>query len=173
MLAVAVAQTATTPESLLSNLLNMAEDIGKASQLSGVVEDLGYGCTASEAAFKDVLKQVTTVDEAAVADLFTMFARSEGKAADTHGTQTSVAAALGAIGLTSTSSSHTWNVEVAVKVLKSAYPNLRWPSIADNFDRPSFSLPSQMAFQTSMQSSHRPRSSHSSMQSGSSLPCRA
>lgn len=148
MLAVAVAQTATTPESFLSNLLNMAEDIGRASQLSGVVEDLGYGCTASEAAFKDVLKQVTTVDETAVADLFSMFARTDGKAADTHGTQTSVAAALGAIGLTSTSNSHTWNVDVAVKALKSSHPNLRWPSIADKLDRPSFSLPTQLAFQT-------------------------
>ena len=148
MFAVAVAQTATTPESLLSNLLNMAEDIGKASQLCGVVEDLGYGCTANEAAFKDVLKQVSAVDEAAVADLFSMIARTEGKGADTHGTEASVAAALGAIGLTSPSNSQSWNVEVAVKVLKSSYPNLRWLSIADKFDRPSFSLPSQSAFQT-------------------------
>ena len=148
MLAVAVAQTATTPESFLSNLLTMADDIGRASQLSGLVEDFGYGCTANEAAFKDVLKQVSTVDEAAVADLFSMFACTEGMPADTHSTQTSVAAALGAIGLTSTHNSQSWNVEVAVKVLKASYPNLRWPSIADKLDRASFSLPSQSAFQT-------------------------
>ena len=148
MLAVAAAQTATTPSSVLSDLLNMAEDIGRASQLSGVVEDFGFSCTSNEAAFKDVLKQVTIVNEAAVADLFSMMARTEGAAADTHGTQVSVAAALGAIGLTSASASNKWNVEVAVKVLKNSFSNLNWPSVPDYFDRPSFTLPSQSSFQT-------------------------
>lgn len=147
MLAVAVAQTATTPNSVLSDLLNMAEDIGKASELSGIVEEFGYGCTANETAFKDVLKQVATVNEAAVADLFSMMASTEGKSVDVHGTQASVAAALGAIGITSTSTSQSWNVEVAIKVLKSSYPNLRWPSIPDHYDRPSFTVPSQTAFE--------------------------
>ena len=147
MLAVAVTQPATTPNFQI-NLLSMAEDVGRASQLSGVVEDFGYGCTANEAAFKDVVQQVSTINETAVADLFSMMARTDAKLADTHSTQTSVAAALGAIGLTSAPASQHWDLEVAVKVLKSSYPSLRWQSIPDHYDRPTFSLPSHSAFQT-------------------------
>jgi len=112
------------------------------------VEDFGYGCTANEAAFKDVVQQVSTINETAVADLFSMMARTDAKLADTHSTQTSVAAALGAIGLTSAPASQHWDLEVAVKVLKSSYPSLRWQSIPDHYDRPTFSLPSHSAFQT-------------------------
>jgi len=147
MLGVAVTQPATTPNFQI-NLLSMAEDVGRASQLSGVVEDFGYSCTANEAAFKDVVQQVSTINETAVADLFSMMARTDAKLADTHSTQTSVAAALGAIGLTSAPASQHWDLEVVVKVLKSSYPSLRWQSVPDHYDRPTFSLPSHSAFQT-------------------------
>ena len=147
MLAVAVSQPAATPNLFTSNLLNMAEDIGRASQLSGVVEEFGYGCTANEAAFQDIVKQVTAVNEAAVADLFSMMARTDAHLPDLHSTQTSVAAALGAIGLTSASNPQHWDIEVTVKVLKSSYPNLRWQSIPDHYDGTTFSLPNQSAFQ--------------------------
>ena len=148
MLAVAVTQPAPASPEYISNLLRMAEDIGRASQLSGIVEDFGYGCTANEAAFKDVLKQVGNVDEAAVAGLFSMMARTDAKLPDSQNTQTSVAAALGAIGLSSPSKLQQWDLEVAVKVLKSSHPTLSWQSIPDHYDSPSFRLPSQAAFQT-------------------------
>lgn len=148
MLAVAFTQTAATPTALTNNLLSMVEELGRESQLSGIVEEMGYSCTANEAAFKDVLKQVPGVNEAAVADLFGMMARTHATLADSPSTQTSIASALGALGLASASSTQHWDVDVAVKALKASYPNLQWQSIPDYFDQPSFSLPDQAAFNT-------------------------
>ena len=148
MLAVAFTQTATTPSASSSNLLSMAEELGRESQLSGIVEEMGYSCTANEAAFKDVLKQVPSVSEASVADLFSMMARTHNSLADSHSTQTSIASALGALGLASASSSQHWDLDIAVKALKSSQPTLQWQSIPDYFDRPNFILPDQAAFQT-------------------------
>lgn len=148
MLAVAFKQTAATPSASISNLLSMAEELGRESQLSGIVEEMGYSCTANEAAFKDILKQVPSVTEASVADLFSMMARTHASLADSQSTQTSIASALGALGLASASSSQHWDLDTAVKAIKSSYPSLAWQSVPNHLDRPSFSLPDQAAFKT-------------------------
>lgn len=144
----AVAFTQHISSAYTSNLVSMAEELGAGSQLSGIIEEMGYSCTANEAAFKELLKQVSNVNEAAVADLFSMMARTHANLPDSQSTQASIASALGALGLASASNSQQWDVEVAVKALKASHPSIQWPSIPDYFDHPRFSLPDQAAFQT-------------------------
>lgn len=59
----------------------------QASSLAGVLEDLGYSSTSSSAAFQDVVRQVDTVDEAAVASMIAMMMRTHDNLHDIHGTQ--------------------------------------------------------------------------------------
>ncbi len=47
-----------TPAGFAAGAAAMAAEAGKAANLAGVMEELGYSCTASEAAFQDVLRQV-------------------------------------------------------------------------------------------------------------------
>lgn len=67
--------------------LGMAGGQLQASALAGVLEDLGYACTQSDAAFQDVLGQVQSVDEASVASMLGMMIRTHNSLDDRHGTQ--------------------------------------------------------------------------------------
>lgn len=67
--------------------LQMAGNLVAAAGLAGVVEELGYSCTQSEAAFTDVLKQFQALDETAVASMLGMMVRTHSNLEDRHGTQ--------------------------------------------------------------------------------------
>ena len=67
--------------------ISMAGGTTQASSLAGVLEDLGYGCTSSSAAFKDVLRQIGAIDEAAIASVLAMMMRTHSNLTDLHGTQ--------------------------------------------------------------------------------------
>lgn len=69
---------------------SMAAGKVQASTLPGVLEELGYACTQSGPAFQDVLRQVSTVDEAAVAAMLSMMIRTHDNLDDPHGTQVSI-----------------------------------------------------------------------------------
>ena len=74
----------------------MAGELKDATSLAGYLEELGYAATANEAAFRDVLQQLESVDERAVAQALGMMARTHsGLSADPHGLHASLAAALG------------------------------------------------------------------------------
>ena len=97
-------------------LINMAGELQNATSLAGYLEELGYAATASEAAFRDVLQQLESVDEHAVAQAFGMMARTHSDLhADPHGLHASLAAALGShIGTSSPPTVHshfaTWHL---------------------------------------------------------------
>ncbi len=65
----------------------MAGGLVAAAGLAGVVEDLGYPCSQSEAAFASVLSKFPGVDESAVAGLLGMMVRTHSGLEDRHGTQ--------------------------------------------------------------------------------------
>ena len=67
--------------------LSMAGGQLQASALAGVMEDLGYACTQSDAAFQDVLRQVQSVDESSIASMLGMMIRTHNSLNDRHGTQ--------------------------------------------------------------------------------------
>lgn len=101
----------------------------KASSLAGVMEEAGYACTASEAAFAEVLDGCgSPVDEVAVAEVVGMVARTHSGLDDPSGTQASLAAALGSMSLAD-GKGQTWNVDVIVDVLKNKAPSLDWPKV--------------------------------------------
>lgn len=101
----------------------------KTSSLAGVMEELGYACTASEAAFAEVLDAYgAPVDELAVAEVMGMVARTHSGLEDPSGTQASLAAALGAMNLVD-AKAQTWDVGVIVDVLRKRSPSLDWPKV--------------------------------------------
>lgn len=102
----------------------------KAGSLGGVMEEMGYACTASEAAFAEVLETYgAPVGEAAVAEVVGMVARTHSGLDDPSGTQASLAAALGAMALADAPNGQSWNVDVIVDVLKKKAPGLDWQKV--------------------------------------------
>ena len=132
-----------------------AEDGVKPHTLAGVVEEMGYACTASQRTFEEALQQAGPVDERGVAELLAMMARTHASLSDPHGSSSSVAAALSALGagLGNSqgngiwSSDQTWNMDLAVDVLRSKHPHLDWQQLPQQLDHPGFDLPDPKAFQ--------------------------
>lgn len=132
-----------------------AEDGVKPHTLAGMVEEMGYACTASQRTFEEALQQAGPVDERGVAELLAMMARTHASLSDPHGSSSSVAAALSALGagLGSSqgngiwSSDQTWNMDLAVDVLRSKHPHLDWQQLPQQLDHPGFDLPDPKAFQ--------------------------
>ena len=65
----------------------MSAESESAAGIAGVVEELGYGCTASEAAFKVVLDQFEVVDETALARVLGVLMREQSAAEGQSGVQ--------------------------------------------------------------------------------------
>ena len=66
----------------------MAVEVASATGLAGIMEDLGYACTQTESAFRDVLHQYrSTLDEAVLANVLGMMARTHSNLDNRHGTQ--------------------------------------------------------------------------------------
>ena len=65
----------------------MAAEVAQISSLAGLMEDLGYGCAQTEAVFKDVLKHFPSVNEASIAQVVGMMARTNSTLGDRSGTQ--------------------------------------------------------------------------------------
>lgn len=59
----------------------------KSAGLAGVIADLGYGCTQTESALEDVVKQFPSVDEPAIARVLGMMVRTHTKLDDRTVTQ--------------------------------------------------------------------------------------
>lgn len=84
----------------LDTRADMAAELQRAPILAGVMEELGYVCSQGEAAIREVLAQLDApVDVDTVAEVLAMMARTHAGLDDPHGTQASLAAALGDLAL--------------------------------------------------------------------------
>ncbi|KAK9843414.1 hypothetical protein WJX81_000935 [Elliptochloris bilobata] len=81
-----------------------------------------------------------------------MMARTHAGLDDPHGTQASLAAALGGLALgpadepPAGAPSQTWNADAVVDALAAAAPSLNWREVAERLDSPGFDLPDGAAF---------------------------
>lgn len=131
----------------------MAAELQRAPSLAGVMEELGYVCSQGEAAIREVLAQLDTpVDEDTVAEVLAMMARTHAGLDDPHGTQASLAAALGDLALgpaddpPAGAPQQTWNADAVVDALAAAAPSLDWREVAQRMDVPGLDLPDGAAF---------------------------
>jgi CCR4-NOT transcription complex subunit 1 len=120
---------------------------GSAQWLARAMQELGYACTANEAAFKNLLKQFPgRVDEPAVAEALGLMARTvRGLEPDGLGLSATLAAVLAEGGAPAAplgeAGSATWNVGVVVDVIRAAAPALAWRRVAELLDRDGFIVP--------------------------------
>ena len=131
----------------------MAAELNRAPSLAGVMEELGYVCSQGKAAIGEVLAQFDgRLDEAAVAEVLAMMARTHAGLDDPHGTQASLAAALGGLALgpaddpPAGAPTQTWNADAVVDALGAAAPGLDWLQVAERLDCAAFDLPDGAAF---------------------------
>jgi len=143
---------------------DMAAELKRAPSLAGVMEELGYVCSQGEAAIDEVLAQFDgRLDEATVAEVLAMMARTHAGLDDPHGAQASLAAALGGLALgpadepPAGAPQQTWNAEAVVGALAAAAPGLNWREVAERLDCPGFDLPDGAAFVMLMQARARGR----------------
>ncbi|KAK9916879.1 hypothetical protein WJX75_008268 [Coccomyxa subellipsoidea] len=127
----------------------MARDL--ASRTGNVVdamEEAGPSCTASQAAFRELLDRHAPLDEAAAARILALVARRHGGKTDTDdSSQAALAAALATLSLThSASTESTWNLDVLLSGLAPEMAKLSPERIAEHLDHDSFALPDARAF---------------------------
>lgn len=138
----------TLPPLAATRVPAMAADPGGGSSrwLARAMQELGYPCTASEAAFKGLLKQFPgRIDEATVAEALGLMARTvRGLESDSLGLSATLAAVL-ADGAPPAplgeAGSATWNVAVVVDVIKARSPGLVWRRVAEDLDFDGFLVP--------------------------------
>jgi hypothetical protein len=120
---------------------------GSVAWLARAMRELGYPATASEAAFKALLKQFPgRLDEASVAEALGLMARTvRGLEPDGLGLSATLAAVLAEGGTPSAplgeAGSATWNVSVVVDVIKGRAPGLSWRGVAEALDHEGFLVP--------------------------------
>ena len=130
----------------------MAADPGGGSSrwLARAMQELGYSCSASEAAFKNLLRASPggRLDEAAVAEALGLMARTvrglDG-GADGPGLAATLAAVLADGGAPAAPlgepGAATWNVGAVVDALKARAPGLSWGRVAEALDHDGFLVP--------------------------------
>jgi CCR4-NOT transcription complex subunit 1 len=120
---------------------------GSAHWLARAMRELGYSCTANEAAFKGLLKQFPgRLDEATVAEALGLMARTvRGLEPDGLGLAATLAAVLSEGGAPppplGEAGSSAWNVGVVIDVLKARAPGLSWRRVAECLDHEGFLVP--------------------------------
>ena len=115
-----------------------------------VIEELGYGCTASKEYMKEVVGLMPAMDERELARLVGVLARTHSSldVAKCGQTLASLAAAVGIAAPSAASSAATsWNYENAVDALREASPNLNWSNAMAALDHEGFSVPDGIAFE--------------------------
>eukprot|EP00218_Dolichomastix_sp_CCMP3274_P016752 CAMPEP_0170132442 /NCGR_PEP_ID=MMETSP0033_2-20121228/245_1 /TAXON_ID=195969 /ORGANISM="Dolichomastix tenuilepis, Strain CCMP3274" /LENGTH=2427 /DNA_ID=CAMNT_0010367803 /DNA_START=38 /DNA_END=7318 /DNA_ORIENTATION=- len=129
-----------------------------------VIEELGYACTTSKAAFAEVLGLMPALDERALGRLVGTVARTHAEL-----TRDGVVAGSGVVGSGGSSATYSlllmalrarapqdeppqpsgWNLDVIVEVVKELAPTLSWArAMVDHLDQERFHLPDQGAFLT-------------------------
>jgi len=114
---------------------NTTEAVSAAVEAAGLMEDLGYGCCSSAANLEEVLSSCPALDEAGVAKLLAMMARTHSGLAD------GMLLPLGDVAGTVEPPAHplmTWDVQVFVQVIQTTYPNLDWHQVMAELDMPNF-----------------------------------
>ena len=112
-----------------------------------VIEELGYGCTASKEYMKEVVGLMPAMDERELARLVGVLARTHSSldVAKCGQTLASLAAAVGIAPPTQTATS--WNYENAVDALREASPKLNWSNAMAQLDHEGFGVPDGRAFE--------------------------
>ena len=114
---------------------------------SMVIEELGYGCTASKEYMKEVVGLMPAMDERELARLVGVLARTHSSldVAKCGQTLASLAAAVGIAAPSQTATS--WNYENAVDALREASPKLNWSNAMAQLDHEGFGVPDGRAFE--------------------------
>jgi hypothetical protein len=123
----------------------MAPDLMAANKLPALMRELGYACTASEAAFLKLLSQAPRVDEPTAAEVLSVMITSLKGLEDNLGLHATLNTALDG-GYLGEPGSTTWNFNVVVDAIKRSSPQLDWAKVADALDTPAFLVPDQQAF---------------------------
>lgn len=121
--------------------------LASSSGPSMVIEELGYGCTASKEYMKEVVGLMPAMDERELARLVGVLARTHSSldVAKCGQTLASLAAAVGIAPPTQTATS--WNYENAVDALREASPKLNWSNAMAQLDHEGFGVPDGRAFE--------------------------
>ena len=119
------------------------------ASLAAVMQENGYSCAKSEATFRAVLDVFDSLDEAEVARVLSVVARTHTGLPDTSGLMPGLAMLLKEPLLAEGEAPpQEWNVKVIMDVLLKKLPELDWGLVARRMDHPDFLLPDQQAFQT-------------------------
>ena len=111
-----------------------------------VIEELGYGCTASKEYMKEVVGLMPAMDERELARLVGVLARTHSSL-DVAKCGRTLASLAAAVGIAAPSPATSWNYENAVDALREASPNLNWPNAMAALDHEGFNCPDGIAFE--------------------------
>ena len=120
--------------------------LASSSGPSMVIEELGYGCTASKEYMKEVVGLMPAMDERELARLVGVLARTHSSL-DVAKCGRTLASLAAAVGIAAPSPATSWNYENAVDALREASPNLNWPNAMAALDHEGFNCPDGIAFE--------------------------
>jgi len=125
--------------------------VSDAIEASGLIEDLGYGCCASEAQLEDVFKNSPPLNEKGIAQILAMMARTHSGLADGHFSSLSD---IGGVTEPPANPPSTWDVKVFVNVVSNNYPKLNWRVVIEKLDMPDFMVKDAVALKVITQAWH-------------------
>lgn len=126
----------------------MALELDGATHAADVMEEAGYSCSSDVQHCRDLLGQFSRIDEAEVARIAGMVARTHSGLGDYHGVHPS----FSGMGESAPSPSvaggkmSSWNIDVVVNCIQSLVPTLDWSNVVEHLDFPGFIIPDQKAF---------------------------
>lgn len=141
-------------EQCIAEVRTMARDAAasaagdNSSSLAEVVAEAGPSCTSSPAAFRELLRDRSPIDEAVAARLFAAIARLHGGKTDLGNESSSQAALEAALaGLSMESGPGTpWKLDVIMACLNPELAKMSADRLAEQLDHDAFSLPDSRAF---------------------------
>ena len=121
------------------------------ASLAAAMQENGYSCAKSEETFRAVLDVFDALDEAEVARMLGVVARTHTGLPDASGLVPGLANLLKEPLLAEGEAPpQEWNVSVIMSVLLEKFPRLDWKLVARRMDHSDFYLPDQQAFQVLM-----------------------
>jgi CCR4-NOT transcription complex subunit 1 len=120
-----------------------------------VIEEIGYSCTASPDSFATVLDMLPPPDEASVAEMISMMARTYSGLDGGGATLLALNTALGGTRTPEPSHRTTWSVDIAIDVLLPRIQHVSLPAAVMHLDHPEFFIPDQTSFTLLMQMFNR------------------
>ncbi|XP_059312955.1 uncharacterized protein LOC132064095 isoform X1 [Lycium ferocissimum] len=124
----------------------LVAEMEKEMSIADIMNELGYGCTATILQCKEMLSLFLPLTEVTVARILGMVVRTRSGIEDNLNVFSTFRAALGSSTASDPSPLSSWNADVLIDAIKQLAPGLNWVTVMENLDHEGFYIPDGAAF---------------------------